>query len=336
MSKDVVEKKDRELAIYNSYQQLKAIATDLHKSGLFKHLANPQQAIAVVEYGRELGVPPMQALQTMAVINGKIGMESKLLMGLAKRAGYDMEIIKNTDEECEINLIDLKGKKHKVKFDWEEAEQLGVTKKWNKEKKQYELKYPYKTQPANMLLQRCVAKAVRRHAPETLLDDGSGMGMYTIEELSGGDITTVEELNVETENIEEADFEEVKEKPEKKTEGGSKEKEALPEIIEYTEGQRKYSFKVDRFLTKEEQQFYLDKGTETKKIGKELKHRFNLVSYYGPKSPEIFSELRKIRVKEEYNWDDWKAFAKDEDFKNQTVKKQKELIELYKEGQKNG
>ena len=43
MSKDVVEKKDRELAIYNSYQQLKAIATDLHKSGLFKHLANPQK-----------------------------------------------------------------------------------------------------------------------------------------------------------------------------------------------------------------------------------------------------------------------------------------------------
>jgi len=328
MGKDVVEKKNREIAIYNSYQQLKAIATDLHKSGLFKHLANPQQAIAVVEYGRELGVPPMQALQTMAVINGKIGMESKLLMGLAKRAGYDMEIIKNTDKECEINFIDLKGKKHKVRFDWEEAEQLGVTKKWNKEKKQYELKYPYKTQPANMLLQRCVAKAVRRHAPETLLDDGSGMGMYTIEELSGGDIATVEELG----DTVEAEFEEVKEEEPKKPKEREK-RDSLPETIELQEKNRTLSFKVGRFLTADEQKYYMDKGTPDNVIALELKHRFNLVPYYGPQSPEVFSELRKIRVDDRYSWDDWKTFAKDKDFKNQKEEKQKELIGFWKAGE---
>jgi hypothetical protein len=325
MRKDLVEKKNKgDLAIYNSYQQLKAIATDLHKSGLFKHLQNPQQAIAVVEYGRELGVPPMQALQTMAVINGKIGMESKLLMGLAKRAGYDMEILKSTDKECEINFIDLKGKKHKVRFDWDEAEQLGVTKKWNKEKKQYELKYPYKTQPANMLLQRAISKAVRRHAPETLLDDGSGMGMYTIEELSGGEAETVEDLQ-------EAEFEVEDEKPSEPRE--REKRDSLPEVIELREKNRTLSFTVGRFLTKEEQQFYMDKGTPDGTIALELRHRLNLVAYYGPQSPEVFSELRKIRVDKKYNWDDWKTFAKEKDFKSQEDAVQKELIKFWKEGQ---
>jgi len=198
-----LEPQKHEVSLYSSYQQLKAIATDLHQSGLFTHLKNPQQAIAIVEYGRELGVPPMQALQTMAVINGKVGMESKLLLGLAKRIGYDMDIVKSTDKECVISFITPSGKKHKVDFTLEEAKQMGSATKYDGT-----LKDAYKKQPANMLVQRAIAKAVRRFAPESLLADGSGIGMYTIEELSNGEATTVEEL---------AEFEVIQEKQKPKT-----------------------------------------------------------------------------------------------------------------------
>jgi len=291
--KELVEKKNnnKDLAMLNSYQQLKTIATDLFDSGLFTHLKNPQQAIAVVEYGRELGVPPMQALQTMAVINGRIGMESKLLLGLAKRAGYEMDIIKSTNKECEINFITPKGKEHKVTFSMDEAIQLGSATKYSGE-----IKDAYKKQPANMLLQRAISKAVRRFAPEALLDDGKGMGMYSIEELSDGNVTTVEEVQ----NI-----------------------EILPEFITIKKNNKDIDLTLSEYFTAEEMYELKDDDN----LREELKHRDNFNYHYSPKSPLIFSQLSKMKAKvSDEEWAKWKEEAKKQDFKKAKDDKQLRII----------
>lgn len=115
----------------------------------------------------------------------------------------------------------------------------------------------------------------------------------------------------------------------------SKNKEVLPSLPETITFEQKkgniLNLRVDTYLTKEEIEFYINKGTTLDKVANELNHRFNLVPYYKPKTTEVFSELRKIRAHPEvYDWDDWKAFAKDEEFKKQKEEKQKKLIEFWK------
>lgn len=152
------------------------IAERLFKSGLFVHLKNPEQAVAIVEFGREMGVQPMQSLQLMAVISSKLAIQAQLMLALAKKKGCDVEIVETTASKCEIKFI-RDGKKHQVFFTYKEAKDLNLTHKDN-----------WKKQPANMLFWRCVSRAIRRHAPDLIL------GAYSIEEVTEGEFTTVKEL----------------------------------------------------------------------------------------------------------------------------------------------
>lgn len=162
-----------------SFDQIAMIAGKLFKSGLFTHLAKPEQAVAIVEYGRELGIPPMQSLQMMAVIRGKIAIQSQLLLALAMKNGCDIEIIEQTKEKCEM-IFKRQGRKYPVSFTYEEAKELELTGKDN-----------WRKQSANMLFWRCISKAIRRYAPDLML------GIYTIEEMTAGEQTTVEEIQEE-------------------------------------------------------------------------------------------------------------------------------------------
>ncbi len=152
------------------------IAEKLHQSGLFTHLKNSGQAVAVVEYGRELGVPPMQSLQMMAVIKGKIAMQSQLMLALVKRQGCDVVIKIQTAEKC---IIDFQrdGVSHEVMFTFQEAKNLQLTYKDN-----------WKNQPANMNFWRVVSKAIRYYAADLIL------APYSIEEATEGEHLTVEDL----------------------------------------------------------------------------------------------------------------------------------------------
>lgn len=179
MGKGLVEKQSKAMA---NFRDIERVAGTLFKSGLFNHLKNVTQAVAVIEFGREMDIQPMQALQMMAVINGKIAMASQLMLAKVKKQGCDVEIIEQTDDRCIINFI-RDGKKHKVEFTFEEAKQLGAAINGRGE-----IKDNYVKQPANMLFWRVVSKAIRYYAPDLLL------GGYSIEELTEGRATTVDEL----------------------------------------------------------------------------------------------------------------------------------------------
>lgn len=58
----------------------------LFKSGLLgKHLQKPEAVFAIIVAGRELGLTAMQALRSLALIEGKISQYSDLTIGLVKR-----------------------------------------------------------------------------------------------------------------------------------------------------------------------------------------------------------------------------------------------------------
>lgn len=57
---------------------------------------------ATILYGREIGIPPITALQTMHVVNGRVGMASELLRARVFAAGHDLEIMESTAAVCRI------------------------------------------------------------------------------------------------------------------------------------------------------------------------------------------------------------------------------------------
>jgi len=176
--KEIIEKE----TLPTSWETLERVAKRLFESKLFNHLENPTQAIAIVEFGRELGIPPMQALQMMAIVNGKLCVQSQLLLALFRKYGGEIEILESTAERCRIKIKRPEGKEYEEEFTIQEAERLGLTTKKN-----------WKQQPENMLFWRAVAKAIRRYAPDLVL------GVYTIEEMSEGEKTTVEDIEAEVE-----------------------------------------------------------------------------------------------------------------------------------------
>jgi hypothetical protein len=53
------------------------LAGAFHQSGMFPNLPSKFAALASVEAGRELGIPPIMALQTIYPIKGRLTIESK-------------------------------------------------------------------------------------------------------------------------------------------------------------------------------------------------------------------------------------------------------------------
>lgn len=77
--------------------EMMAMANELAKSKIvpMAYIGNPAGVFAAIQYGSELGVPPMTSLQNVAVINGRPTLGADLSLGIAMRhpdwAGYSVK-----------------------------------------------------------------------------------------------------------------------------------------------------------------------------------------------------------------------------------------------------
>lgn len=156
--------------------EMMSMAKVLAMSGIVPaaYAGRPEAVFAVVQYGKEFGIPPMSALQNMAFINGKPAMGTDLLMALIHRhpefAGYSVK--KCTEEICEVEIRRLR-KNQKTpdvftgSFSMKEARDAGLVRSgspWEKWKKR-------------MLKHRASAFAARDAFPDVL------SGNYSNEEM---------------------------------------------------------------------------------------------------------------------------------------------------------
>lgn len=148
-------------------RNLRALASDLLNSGLFQGVKNVAGAVTVIQAGIELGIPPVAALNTMAVINGRLSMEAKALLAIAqKRAGVTWHVVKEDDKGCEIIFSRPGWPDTSSSFTEEEAQVAGLLGKNN-----------WKLYRKDMLFARAASRGIRRIAPDALL------GLYSIEEM---------------------------------------------------------------------------------------------------------------------------------------------------------
>lgn len=132
----------------------------------------PREIFAVWLMGRELGIPPMRALQLFDVIDGRVSPRAELMTALATRAGHKIEGEADEQKATARGERGDNGAKMEVTFTIEEAEKAGLLAK----KGQVWTKYR-----SDMLWARAVSRLVRRLCPDVL---GGSLAVYASETAS--------------------------------------------------------------------------------------------------------------------------------------------------------
>ena len=148
-------------------------ATHLVKSGFLPTAVNTaEKALAIILTGNELGIPPMQALRQIHVIQGKPTMSVELMLGFAysRIPGFICEVLESNNTHCVVKMSRPNHTPYTHTFTMEDARNLGLTGKDN-----------WKKQPAVMLRWRCISAALKVVAPDEI------SGLYTPEELNPDD-----------------------------------------------------------------------------------------------------------------------------------------------------
>lgn len=130
-------------------------------------IKTPEQALAIMLTGRELGIPTMAALNTINVIQGKPTVSPQLMLALIERSGQLEDIVYDARPDAVSVTMKRRGRTaHTETFGKNEASAMQLTGKDN-----------YKRQAAVMYKWRAVAACARVCFPDVIL------GLYTPEEM---------------------------------------------------------------------------------------------------------------------------------------------------------
>jgi RecT family len=143
--------------------------TAIADSGLApKGMETPQKILYALELGFEVGLPPLAALQSVAVINGRASLYGDVMLGLCVASGkfdedaFEEDWIRNDKNEiagayCVVRRLP-KGKPKRWDFTIEDAK---TAKLWGKEG-------PWSTMPKRMMQMRARAFCLRDVFPDVL------------------------------------------------------------------------------------------------------------------------------------------------------------------------
>nr|DAY08058.1 MAG TPA: RecT protein [Caudoviricetes sp.] len=150
---------------------------------------NAANAFVAAETGAALGLEPLQALASIAVINGRATLSSDLMAAVIRRAGHTLRIVENSPESVTATLIRADDKKFEFTVTWDKdkAVKAGL---WGQ-------RGPWSQYPTQMLRARAITEVARQGASEAL------MGMIYSPEDFGATMTETGEV-IEAEIVNEA------------------------------------------------------------------------------------------------------------------------------------
>jgi hypothetical protein len=155
-----------------SFEEVSGLAKAFIASGYFTDTKQLAQAIVKIQAGRELGIPPVYAMQNINLIRGRLCSSANTLALLVKRSDkYNYRIKEHTDTSCVITFYESdNGKWAEVgdsKFTMEDAQRAQLVKPdsgWEK-------------YPRAMLFSRAISQGARIYCPDVT------SGLYTDEEI---------------------------------------------------------------------------------------------------------------------------------------------------------
>lgn len=131
-------------------------------------IKTPEQFVAIVLKGRELGLPPMYACNHIVVIQGKPTMSAEVMLAMIFKncPSAKIQYLEVTNEKCVIKAS-RGGESSTFSFTMDDAKAAGLTSKEN-----------WRKYPRAMLRSRCISELARSLFPDCV----AGVS-YTAEEL---------------------------------------------------------------------------------------------------------------------------------------------------------
>lgn len=129
--------------------------------------------LAVILYGQEIGMRPMQAVQGIAPVGGRPVIAAQTWLALLRRAGHRARVVEHTAQSCTVELTrGDDGTVHVETFTIDEAVAADLVK--IRDGKLYSRSasgkpLPWELHPKRMLLARAVSNAARFLCPEVAL-----------------------------------------------------------------------------------------------------------------------------------------------------------------------
>jgi hypothetical protein len=189
--KDAIVVQEQQLTKHVPQNEMEQLQLLIDSKVLPSNVKTIEQAFAIAQYGKDLGMKPMQAFHQVYSIQGRLALSSKALGALLWKNGISYKTLK--DGELVVRGVDADGKELKdrvttiefhrgsivevASFYWSDAVKAGWTTKDN-----------WVKMPKHMLYARCLALGANRIAPDTLL------GLYTVEEMV--DVTNASNVTI--------------------------------------------------------------------------------------------------------------------------------------------
>lgn len=178
MSNEVAVRQTDAIARPESFEGLMQMADALVKSGFLPSaIKTAPQAAAIMVAGREIGLSGMQSFRELYVVNGQVGMSTRLIVAFFKQFGGRYLFLERTPQTCTVRLIGPDGDEHDHTMTRDDADKMGITKEKNKETNQLQEKFNWRANPTGMLSNNAIKGAIRLWYPECLL---AAMGETTI------------------------------------------------------------------------------------------------------------------------------------------------------------
>ena len=167
----------------DDYPALMALAKELCTTGFLPvAIKTPAQAVAIILTGRELGLPPMQSLRSICIIQGKPELSADLQLSIFHRDGGRSKWLELTSTTAKLLLKHPNGDDHTEVFTMDDAKRAGLAAGQNWQK-----------YPKAMLRSRAITAGLKSIGFEPLT------GAYVPGEIGGPEIVEAEPETVEPE-----------------------------------------------------------------------------------------------------------------------------------------
>lgn len=157
-----MENEKQEIISLKTLEEPMALGEIFAKSGMFPDVKSQAQAVVKILAGRELGLSPIESMNSLYFVNNKLAMFAKVMASLLlKKNKYAYHIDKIDNTECIISFSRItEGKEEKIgesSFSWTDATKAGLVNK-----------QVWKDYSRNMLFSRALVNGIRWFAPDTV------------------------------------------------------------------------------------------------------------------------------------------------------------------------
>lgn len=112
------------------WSQMKGMATMFHKSGaLPKHLDSVEKVIVQMQTGVEMGMKPMESIQSLYIVHGNVNIWGKATVKALRKHGWRISYPDESDTHCTAKVVNMENPDdfYEETFEYQEAVDSGYT-----------------------------------------------------------------------------------------------------------------------------------------------------------------------------------------------------------------